>query len=181
MIMKRRCIVYFISIFVISILLVSVAYAECRPGKKAVTIVRGNSEVMELCVAEADIPYIGGESDRVIEASCPCFSPEQVKSALSNDHDACGYMFLGNIGGYRAPCGGIFVRADEKEFYVKSTCSIEEGYVLPGGFCKQTFKCLDNQEYTCLGPIGDCKDSPTHKELQACEAILMNLAWEPYE
>lgn len=58
---------------------------QCPAGKVPITIVNPGGKVIEVCVASAAIPYIGGPSDKVIAAVCPCFSQEQIAAAFAND------------------------------------------------------------------------------------------------
>ncbi len=62
--------------FGISLFLATLALAlECdQEGQKAVTIVNKAGKVIEICVNEAAIGHIGGPSDVVIRAECPCWS-----------------------------------------------------------------------------------------------------------
>ena len=102
---KTSCVVNCILVLFFSVLLASTALAECKTGKVEVTIVKGNGMVMELCVAEAALPHIGGESDLVIKATCPCFSTEDIEAALYSDPALVCETFGGLSGPNSYPCG----------------------------------------------------------------------------
>lgn len=56
---------------------------DCPPGKTGVTIVTPPGKVVEICVAPAAIPYIGGPGDVVIPATCPCWTAESLAQLSS--------------------------------------------------------------------------------------------------
>ena len=66
----------------------SVSFAECPPGQIPFTIVTPVGKVIERCVPSNAADRVGGPSDIVIAAICPCFSQEDVGNALTADPTA---------------------------------------------------------------------------------------------
>jgi len=74
----------------------SVSLAECPPGQAPFTIVTPTGKVIEVCVPNHAVDRVGGPSDVVIAAICPCFSQEDVENVLTADPDAFCQVWEGN-------------------------------------------------------------------------------------
>lgn len=59
--------------------------AACPADKEEITVVNKAGKVMTLCVSASAIPNLGGGGEVVIAGSCPCFSQENVESAIAVD------------------------------------------------------------------------------------------------
>jgi hypothetical protein len=91
--MKKMTVIFSIFILVLSMVIISTVYAECPPGKTGVTIVAGH-KTMEICVPDQAVDKIGGPGEHVIPATCPCFSQEDVETAIANDINASGSKLI---------------------------------------------------------------------------------------
>jgi hypothetical protein len=173
--------IFSVIVLALSMFVASGALAECPEGKAEVTIVKGKSgKVMTMCVGEAAIPHIGGPGDVVIPATCPCFTLEEVDTAIANDPDSCVYIysatdingvvyeqafFGGDENWWRVqledtPVGG------EWKVYGSESCLSQ--LPLLSKFCEaKDNNCCDDEEAEF--PTGG-----SHDEMRSCVEILRN-------
>jgi hypothetical protein len=77
---------------------------RCVGGKVPTTIINPAGKAIEICVAPAAIPSIGGGGDIVIPAICPCFSQEDITSAFVGDPTFVAQSFAGTTSITNEPC-----------------------------------------------------------------------------
>ena len=180
--MKAKIVVLTISVLALSMFIIPAVLAECPEGKVEVTIVQGKSgKVMVLCIPETAARHIGGPNDRVILATCPCFSYEKVEAAIERaEKPPCGNMELG-VSQDEEVSWVIGLEADSAEFRVKQKVGepdFYEDYEFGGNGCSVSETPCQTWGW-CHGPDSHCSETYTRDELEACVAILRNLrGWE---
>lgn len=180
--MKTRTVVCSVTLLALTMFIGSAALAECPEGKIEVTIVQGKSgRVMTICVSEAAIPHIGGESDVVIPATCPCFTPEEVETAMSDANPGTGCSEYGTHMNADEECGYASVETDAGIWFGASmgTGQMEDGgcdydkdtYVSWGAGCNVPQTVLVSA--ICSDYEGEYMDISV-EEARACIEILRN-------
>ena len=175
--MKTTTVVYSAILLAFTIFIASAALAECPEGKTEVTIVPGKSgRVMTICVPEAAIPHIGGKSDVVIPATCPCFTVEEVDTFVVNGM-SCGYIMLGTDI-YEEECGQGDIWGEEDYYCAMAEefgCDHTTLYEWPPTPCEyvHVWKCRSG--ISCESIVEGHKEI-SYDEAMACIAILRSAA-----
>lgn len=178
------------TMFVILLLMGSPALAECPDDRVGVTIITPAGRVISICVPENVVDNIGGPGDVVIAATCPCYTADDVATAVEQDPEHKGYMEvdIDNNGdeivdyvGIEA--NGLYYGRNRIPAQVPIPSPPSKLYDTNGGACDDIMIPSGNCKYeddfdVCYIENGWCYLLEDYEQIRACDAILSNaLQW----
>ncbi len=163
----------------------SAASAACPTGKSSVTIVNPAGKVIDICVPDSAIGHIGGPTDVVIAAACPCFSQETVATLLASQPTYQCYTNPGatdRSGGactvvecYDGPSWllDIYTQTGPVRTLDTGACRFPEPpWCPPGISCQAYMPPAENNVCSVDSANGSTQSYITEAEAEACVAIL---------
>jgi hypothetical protein len=152
---------HLLTIFVIALVggFAQIAQAECPPGKTLTEIINPTGKVIEICVSDAAIDKIGGPSDIVAPAACPCWTAESIDEfARVMTRPDCTIYSASHIN----------LRDSVLPIHAFSTA-----YCTSSGVCPVADHCQYKDE---MNSVFISEHLQTHNQFEACKEILLNSA-----